>query len=276
MSKKGTSPWVWVGCGCFLCIVLLVAVIGGAGFAGVSFVKGMVEDMADPQARAEAAMRLLGAETLPDGYHARAFLNIPFLMQLVILSDGPPMEAIEGEDFEEKAQKMENLVLRSDQLGENTLIYLKLRDRDFDYSIEEIIAGNGRDDANVDLGVEFSDGAKIAEGELMVDAQPLTYRAYRGDMEAMGGASPGIYASIQVRCDDGEGHDVLWFQKWPGSDTLDGGAPAEVEPVDVNLPETETPAEPPAAEPLSAEDLAGTPADPEALEQLFSYFKLCG
>ena len=257
MSKKKTPIWAWIGCGCLLCVFLFIAVIGGIGVAGFTFVKGVVEDMADPEARTAAAMNLLGAEALPDGYFTRGFLNIPFVMQLAILSDGEPLPAVEGENLEEKAQQLENLVLRSDQLGRNTVIYLKLRDRNPDETIEDILSGDGRSNANVDLGVEFENGELASEGEMDVQGQPVSWRAYEGEMDTMGGAHDGIFAALNVICSNGEIHDFLWFQKTELEE--------ENIPEDGSLPDLDS----------ASSRLSGTPGDPDAIRDLFGHFQLC-
>ena len=275
-TKKGTPAWIWIGCGCFLCVVLIIAAIGGLGFAGFSWVKNLVEDMADPQARTAATLDMLGAETLPAGYHARAFFNFPFIMQMAILSDGTPPERIEGEDFEEKAEQLENLMLHSDQMGTNTLFYLKLRNRNADDSIERVLAGKGRGNADIDLGVEFDISDSLGEGELQIGEQPATWRAYRGEMDTVGGEHEGIFTAVQFHCPSGDVHDVLWFQQAGGqaqnagavSETMSAEAQDAAEAPMVNMSESQ-------ALPIDPSDLEGTPADPKALTELLSYFKLC-
>lgn len=259
MGKNKTPIWAWIGCGCLLCVMLFMAVIGGIGVAGFTFFKGMVEDMADPVARNAKVAELLGAESLPEGFHARAVLGIPFIMQVAILSDGEPLEAISGDDFEEKVQEMENLVLRGDQLGQNTIIYLKLRDRDTDEKVEDILDGSNRGNAKVDLGVRFERETDelISEGEMEVAGQPITWRAFEGDIETQGDASVGVVAAVQVACPSGDVHDVLWFQK--------SELEQEEAAADGSLPDLDE----------ATARIAGTPGDPEALRSLFEHFRLC-
>lgn len=302
-KKKGTPAWIWIGCGCFLCIVLIVGAIGGLGFAGFSWVQSLVEDMADPQARTAAALDMLGAETLPPDYHARAFFSLPFLMELVILSDGPPPVAIEAEDFEEKAEQLSNLVLTGENMGANTLIYLKLRKRNAEDAIEDVLAGQGRGNTDIDLGVEFEAASSLGQGELEVHGERVTWRAYRGRMDTVGGDHTGIFAAVQVFCASSEIHDLLWFQKTQTDTVSTATAPAPAAPAtsssttnsstasdsaqiaagaaivetvgtDVEaIDETSTEA---STEPqVDVDDVQGSPADPEALSTLLSYFHVC-
>lgn len=286
-KKKGTPPWIWIGCGCFLCVALIVGAIVGAGFAGFSWIQSLVEDMADPQARTAAALDMLGADSLPSGYHARAFFNLPFLMELVILSDGAPPAEIDAEGFEEKAEQLGNLVLRGDDLGANTLIYLKLRQRDAKDPIEDVLAGRGQGNTDVDLGLELDAAESLGEGELEIHGERVTWRAYRGQMDTVGGDHEGIFAAVQVLCGtSSEVHDFLWFQKAsadpitiepsPSSDSAITSADAAM--VEESLVGSEPDAEADAHETgvgQAVDDVEGSPADPEALSALLSHFDVC-
>lgn len=283
-KKKGTSPWIWIGCGCFLCVALIVGAIVGAGFAGFSWVQSLVDDMADPQARTAAALDMLGAEALPPNYHARAFFNLPFLMELVILSDGAPPAEINAEGFEEKAEQLGNLVLRGDDLGANTLIYLKLRQRDERDPIEDVLAGRGQGNTDIDLGLELDAAESLGEGELEIHGERVTWRAYRGKMDTVGGDHGGIFAAAQVFCEaTSEVHDFLWFQKaladrvanesTPSSDSAITSADEAV--VEEPSVAAETSMAEAGAEP-AVDDIEGSPADPEALSALLSHFQVCG
>ncbi len=286
-KKKGTPPWIWIGCGCFLCVALIVGAIVGAGFAGFSWVQNLVEDMADPQARTAAALDMLGAESLPSGYHARAFFNLPFLMELVILSDGAPPAEIDAEGFEEKAEQLGNLVLRGDDLGANTLIYLKLRQRDAEDPIEDVLAGRGQGNTDVDLGLELDASEPLGEGELEIHGERVTWRAYRGKMDTVGGDHNGIFAAAQVFCGStSEVHDFLWFQKASAGQVADQPSPssdsaitsADAAMVEESLVGSEPDAEADAHETgveSAVDDVEGSPADPEALSALLSHFDVC-
>ena len=287
-KKKGTSPWIWIGCGCFLCVALIVGAIVGAGFAGFSWVQSLVDDMADPQARTAASLDLLGAESLPPDYHARAFFSLPFLMELVILSDGAPPAAIEAEGFEEKAEQLGNLVLRGDDLGANTLIYLKLRQRDERDPIEDVLAGRGQGNTDIDLGLELDASESLGEGELEIHGERVTWRAYRGKMDTVGGDHGGIFAAAQVFCEaTSEVHDFLWFQKAVTDRVVEESSPSSdsaITSTDEAVVEGSLVGSDAAPETSSAEagaepevdDIEGSPADPEALSTLLSHFQVCG
>ena len=86
-NKSGTPAWVWIGTGCLVAIVLVAVVVGGLVYYGFRKTREMEQTMRDPAARTDAALEILGAEVLPDGYHAVAAFSVPLLMETVILSD---------------------------------------------------------------------------------------------------------------------------------------------------------------------------------------------
>ena len=94
MARNGkTSPWVYVALGCLGAAVAAILVVAGLGFAGWRWARGLEEQLEDPEARTAKVLEVLGAERVPDGYHAVIALEIPFLMKMAILSDVPPTPA---------------------------------------------------------------------------------------------------------------------------------------------------------------------------------------
>ncbi len=87
--QKKRSPWFYVGVGCMTLVVL-----GTIGFvASIYFVargvSNVARDSIDPQKRNEKAKSMLGG--LPAGYTATMAVSVPFLMDMVHLSNLPPL-----------------------------------------------------------------------------------------------------------------------------------------------------------------------------------------
>ena len=75
------------GCGCVGAIAALVMVVVGLGFLGAQKVREISETMNDPEARAQKALEILGAEALPVGYFTVAAVSVPFVFDFAVLSD---------------------------------------------------------------------------------------------------------------------------------------------------------------------------------------------
>jgi hypothetical protein len=89
--QKKRSPWVYVGLGCGIALLLLCG-IGVTFVIGVgSFARGWAEDMADPARREtkarKEALATLGA--LPEGYSAAVTFGIPMLFDMILFVDAP-------------------------------------------------------------------------------------------------------------------------------------------------------------------------------------------
>jgi hypothetical protein len=86
VEKKKTSPWLYVGIGCGVLLLLGIGGTVAAVMFGVSKFHEMKEDMANPVTRTEKVKKLLGAQTLPEGYNALMSLSVPLVMDTAILS----------------------------------------------------------------------------------------------------------------------------------------------------------------------------------------------
>lgn len=220
-KQQGVPPWIWIGCGCGLCLLLIVGGIVGMGALGVGFFKGMVEEMADPEARRANVLSTLGTEELPAGYAARISFSIPFLVDLAIIDDGPPPAPAEGEGFEAKVESMEDLIIRPDRFDRFTFVYLEQRDRREDQTIEEIFSGaRTTGGTQMDLGLEFESTEPLNRGELEIHGQPVEWRSARGDLRTLGGTLPAAWAAVRYRCDDGKARDAVWIEKLDAADAV--------------------------------------------------------
>ncbi len=239
-KQRGTPPWVYIGCGCGLVVLMAIGGIVAAGFFGVSAVKGYVEDMKDPTARTAKAAAILGTEQLPEGYTAHLFLHIPWLFDMVVASDSEPV-VIEDDDFE----------LESDAIGEHLFVYLSLpQSADMDHDgFERMLRGESHSDGvNTDIDLEIESDQELSRGSFVLGDQELSYVGHRGELDLDDGDVEGIYSQVLIDC---PGDDVtraaIWFQRG-------GERVAESDGFEI----------------------AGTPADEDTLRRFMGHFDVCG
>ncbi len=235
-TRRGTPFWVTCGCGCAGLAALMIGGVVAAGFLGFSSFKGYVEDMKDPTARTAKAGEILGAARLPEGYTAHLFLRVPWLLDVVVLSDGEPM-VVEDEDFE----------LESDAIGPHTFVYFFLRKSGMDHGeLERMLRGDSHDErVKTDIDLEFESDQELSRGSFELGEQQLSYVSHRGEMELDDGDVEGIYSQIIIDCPgDSLTRVAVWFQR------------------DDEDAETVTPS-------------AGTPADEETLRRFMDHFDVC-
>ena len=204
-NRRGTPIWVTCGCGCLGLAALAVGGMVAAGFFGASAFKGYVEDMKDPIARSAKASEILGAEQLPEGYVAQLYFQIPWLLDVVVLSDGEPMEVVDDE-FE----------LETETLGEHTFVYFFLRQRGIDHDeLERMLRGDSHGEGNrVNMDFEFDSDRELARGSFEVGDQKLSYVSHRGELELDDGDIEGVYSQVLIECpNDDLTRVAVWFQR---------------------------------------------------------------
>jgi hypothetical protein len=240
MARTGkTSPWVYVAIGCGVTILLGVAVVVGGGFMVYRWGKRMERDLKDPATREARVREVLGAERIPEGYHAVVGMEVPFIMEMAILSDVPPRE---GEDEPPRG---------FEQRG---FFYFRMasmlsggRDR---RRLEDYFEGRSEDADFLRHGsIHFDRGEVLGRGEIEVPgAARARYVAQRGSI-AMGGAGggAGLTSMVLVDCEgDGRLRMAIWFGPDPQREAPEGEA-----------------------------SLAGSAADPEALAAFLGNFRFC-
>ena len=241
-SERGTSPWFYAGCGCAGCVGLCVLLVAGAAFFGVSMFQGFVEDIKNPAVQAEKARELLGTERLPEGYRARMVLRVPWVFDAAILSDGPEPAATEDlEDFQP---------LGGEHLGAHAFIYLAVRRGAVDGDLDSVFDGRRRSGgSHVDLGSDFESREELSRGRFELDPGEVEYAAHRGELTTEDGHRvDGVYSQMEIDCPgDSKRRFAVWFERAPEDAGGDG----------------------------AALDIAGTPADEEALRDFMSHFELC-
>jgi hypothetical protein len=234
-QKKKTSPWVYVGCGCGLLVV--VGVIAGVALYifGSRQLEKFEADMANPVVRNEQAKKMLGAQTLPEGYSSEMVLSVPMVIDTAILTT-------QREDVPANLQQGE---LRN-------FLYMHLKPATLN-DVEELTAYlEGRsDDASVLERNNIHVQAKeiIGRGVLQLDGRRLLYLTQRGTLQSNQHESqgPGLNAIVLFDC--------------PGQPTIRMGMWTAPDPA----PQT----------PLKQLDTKGTPVDVDAVRAFMSHFNPC-
>ena len=267
MAKGGkNSWWITLGCGCAVLGLMVIGAVVGGGWFAVSKVRGYAEDLEDPVRRNARASELLGAESLPEGYAAAFYFEIPWVLHFVALGDhesvpgGDPTtgaaesdlaaadtetdsgEANSAESFEREIQSFEEL-----DEGSRRFFYMRFR---FEPDEPGFSGGRGRSE-NSNVSVQMDDlevrsAEELESGTLELGEQTIRFGLHRGSMEGIHDRQPGLYSALEIDC-PGEPNRryAVWFERRE------------------------------AARDAFPEDLAGTPADLTALRAFLEHFDLC-
>ncbi|HEX9732655.1 MAG TPA: hypothetical protein VGG06_11800 [Thermoanaerobaculia bacterium] len=242
MAKKSTSPWVYVGCGCLGAVVLGIGACIGLGVVGTRFARNLEAELKDPALRQERAREILGADELPEGFHAQLHVSVPWIFEMVVLSDGEPVEYRDDGDADLEAR----------HLGDNAFVYLAMPDLgDAREDFERLLEGrDSRDLENVQFDLDFRSEELLGRGEIDLPPQHVRYATHRGEFRDGRERSPGVYSVLLVDC--------------PGSSKVRAGFYWQRRPEQA-----------PALEAGPGADLGGTPYE-DALRAFLGHFQLCG
>jgi len=212
-QEKRTSPWVYVGVGCLALVLLAVAAVATLGYFGYRQVKQFEADMKDPQARTQKALEALGADALPEGYHAVMSMSVPFVMDMAILSDEPP--DADG---------------RSHGRGKRGFIYVSsMAPAGKREALRDYFEGRGGEpDELRQQGINLERGELLKRGAVDVEGQHLMYVAQRGSISTGhgGGGGHGITTTMLVEC---PGSDRQRMAFWFGPDPDPAVAPDKLD-----------------------------------------------
>jgi len=237
-QPKQTSPWVYIGVGCGVAVLLALAGIVGFTFLAYRQGKEMVEGFKDPKTREAKTRQVLPYDNLPAGYYAGGAMSIPFLMDFAVLTDKEPA-AGEGPD--------------QGNYHERSFIFMNMRHlRDNREKMERYLRGEApapRDSPWGKSNVNFQAKEVIRRGEIQAGGQKVLYQASRGEINHRGQSENGVVTMVLPECPG----DRLRFGIWIGP------APAGSE-----------------GKPVAEVDYQGTPADPAAMQDFLGHFRLCG
>lgn len=235
-ERAGTSPWVWVGCGCAVLVGLVMAAVVALGWWGYKQGKEIEAGFKDPVKRAERTREVLPYDELPAGYHPLGAISIPFFMDMVMFSDREPrpeMEEGQGQEFDQRGF----FFIKVRQFGKG------------DEDLEKFLKGEGEEPPGLEgTKLDFESRETVATGTVEAGGGKLRYQARRGSLRAEQGNAEGIANFFVVECpkDDGRLRFGIWFGP-------------EANP----------------AVPAAEADFTGTPADPQALREFAGHFRLC-
>jgi hypothetical protein len=196
-NTKRTSPWVYVGVGCGVIVLLGVLAVVGLGVFGYRKAKQMEAEMKDPAARDAKARAVLGGE-VPPGYYPIFSLSLPFLMDMTLLGDHPPVE--KGGPDQRLTQGFVYIKSLSSGQQEDEL------KRYFDAKTDDAeVLRRG----NIHVNAEET----IRRGVLEVPGQTTLYLAQRGSFAMKGNeGSKGLTTLIFIDCpQDAKQRLGIWF-----------------------------------------------------------------
>lgn len=237
-KKSPALKWLLGGCLTVAGVGILAVVI--AFVFGYRYCSSVSEQNLDPSTREAAAKQVLGAEVLPEGYFPMYTMTLPFKAgDIVALTDRAP-------DSSGAIKKP----------GEHMLMYFRTRFGGGKVKkFEDFVNGHG-DDPKVmaDANIHVDPSEILDRGVIEGGPDPLLFFSSRGKVKIQNRPGvhttddePAIVSIVMPRC---QGIEGIRVGVWVAKDPLPG-------------------------QPLTAEQLAGTPGDRAAIAAFFKTFQLC-
>ena len=238
-QKKPTSPWVYIGCGCGLAVMLALAGLTGLTYWGYQKGKEFERTFKDPKARAEKTREVVPYRELPAGYYPVGAFSIPLLMDVAIFGDEEPRPGASPNQG-------------NPSFNERGFVFMSmLHLRGNKEEMERFLRGEApppRQAPWQQSGMRFDAKQVIRRGTVNAGGRQVLYAASRGEVSRRGhGHEEGIVTMVMPRCSDNRMRFGLWFGPDPAPD-----------------------------KPLGEVDYTGTAADPAAIAEFLGHFGLCG
>lgn len=235
-ARQKTSPWAYIGCGCGVLVALILASVVGLTVIGYRKGKEFEESFKDPVKREAKTREVLHYDRLPAGYYPMGAFSIPMMMDMAILSDKEPPPGADQR--------------HGGGFEDHGFVYMVLRDwMGKRGELQAYMEGRGkRPDWMKKSDVDLETQEVLGRGHVEVDGRQVLYVASRGEVQRRGRRSKGLVTLLSVDCPaDKRLRLGIWFGPDPG-----------------------------AGEPADSVDLAGSNADPKAIQEFASHFHLCG
>jgi hypothetical protein len=236
-QKKKRSPWLYVGIGCGVLLILGIGGVVAAGFFIVKKGKEFQQDLANPVTRTEMVKKTLGAQTLPEGYHAILSISVPAIMDTAILSTRDPDAPRGGQPG-----------------GESVFVYLFIKpstvqDRE---ELRKYLEGESEDASVLTRNnIHIGKNELIGRGVIALEGRRVLYLAQRGELETRHSQreskDPQLNSIFLIEC---PGQNRLRMALWMAPDPAPG-------------------------KPLEQLELKGTLVDPEAMRTFMSHINPC-
>ena len=202
MAKEGRKIWMVLGIGCATVLVLGGIVIAIVAYYSYQTAKQVAETIKNP---AEKTNEVLGTDQLPPGYYPNFAMEIPFLMEMAIISNKP---------LDEDPNHRE--------MGDHGFVYMKMiRFGKESEELEGYFRGETQDasvlrknNINIDVDEELDRGVLEEEGRLIM------YVTQRGRVNVNHGRKYGLSTIALIRC---EGERRVRFAIWYGPESEDLG-----------------------------------------------------
>lgn len=218
-QRKTTSPWVYVGCGCALLIVLCAVAVLFIGKKLVDTGHKMEQGLSDPKVREQRTRELLAYRELPEGYYAAGAISVPFVFDMALLGDRPPAPGRQRPEMRERGYMFMSMHLG--KLPEGAEARRRM-----------LFGTGGKSPWEQGSGLRLESSEPLSDGEVDAGGAHIRYRAVRGEVLMNNQRHRGITNIQLIECPDRRLRFGVWFGPDPDpaqpSATLDkSGSPAD-------------------------------------------------
>jgi hypothetical protein len=204
-GKRKTSPWVYVGCGCALALLLAGLAVVFIGRMLVEQGHKMEQGLADPKVREQRVRELLAYSELPAGYYPAGGVSVPFIVDVAILGDHPPAPGETHVEFDDHGfvyVKMRLGKLSNTEEGRRRMLY----------------GSGGKSPWEQGSGMRIEAREQLGDGEVTAGGAHVYYRATRGDVHMNRRRHQGITGTQLIECPDRRIRVGVWFSRDPAPD----------------------------------------------------------